>query len=168
MQIILKYTWPIIFIYRIMNIIVFTDGACSNNGKHNAKAGYGIYYPNNEFPNVSEPFTLCPITNQRAELYAIFVALSEITKQPFKSIVVYTDSTYSIDCTTKWIAGWKRNGWLTAQKKPVKNVDIIKPICDMIDKGGITFVHVRSHTGKDTFEAKGNERADELAVASIN
>lgn len=60
-----------------MDLIIFTDGSCRNNGKSNACAGYGVLYPNKEYENVSEPFTIKPITNQRAN-YMRYIWLSRI------------------------------------------------------------------------------------------
>jgi len=146
-------------------IIVFTDGACSGNGTLNARAGIGVHYPNHEFENITEKFIHEPITNQRAELYSILTALKKITTHNIhKDIVIYSDSSYSIKCFT-WIKNWSNNGWKTADRKPVKNLDIIKPINDIItsyDKN-IKFVHVNSHTNNGTFESINNNIADELA-----
>ncbi len=74
-----------------MIVNVYTDGACSK-GK-NIRAGYGIYFPNKEFDNISRPFTHEPLTNQRAELYAIYKAIKIITMKNNKyDINIYTDS----------------------------------------------------------------------------
>lgn len=155
-------------IQNLNNIRVFTDGSCTGNGKKTAQAGIGIYFPNNEFDNISEKFTQAPITNQRAELYAIYRALKVITTNAtFKKITVYTDSLYSIKSLTEWIKKWEINNWKTAGNKPVMNLDIIRPIYSILNehKNKIVFKHVRSHTGEDTYEAKGNEVVDKLACA---
>lgn len=149
-----------------MNIKVFTDGSCINNGNINAKAGYGIYFPNNEIENISKPFVIRPITNQRAELYAIYQALVNIVENiKFTNITIYTDSLYSIKCLTQWVKAWEKNNWKTTNNKPVKNLDIIKPINSILKEHGknVTLIHVRSHTGLDTFESKCNDYVDQLA-----
>ena len=143
-------------------IRVFTDGSCIGNGKENAKAGIGIYFPNNEFENVSEAFIQAPITNQRAELYAIYKALSTITDNcKFSKVIVYSDSLYSIKCTTEWAKKWEKDNWT----KNIKNLDIIKPLYSLVNKyeGKVEFKHVNSHTGKKTYAAKGNDIVDKLA-----
>lgn len=147
-------------------IIVFTDGSCSGNGKKCARAGYGIYFPCGEFNNTSDAFTIAPVTNQRAELYAIYKALTQITENyEFKKILIYSDSLYSIRCVTLWIKNWEKNNWIGTNKKEIKNLDIIKPIYDIINKhnGKIIFRHVKAHTGNDTIESIFNARADTLA-----
>lgn len=151
-------------------IKVFTDGSCLRNGKKNAKAGIGIYFPNDFLNNISEEFTCSPITNQRAELYAILVTLNLIVeKVEFDKIIVYTDSLYSIKCLTEWIKKWEKQEWKTSTNKPVKNLDIILPIHKIIAKYNkkIVFKHVKSHTGKQDFKSKGNDKADKLATSAI-
>ncbi|QKF93631.1 ribonuclease H [Fadolivirus algeromassiliense] len=152
------------------NIIVFTDGACSQNGKKTASAGIGICFPNKEFNNIAEEFTMQPITNQRAELYAIYTALKTITESSkFNKITIYSDSEYSIKSVTEWIKNWEKNNWKTTGNKPVKNQDIIRPLNDILKQYSnlIIFKHVRSHTGKKTFEAIYNDMADKLACSKV-
>lgn len=154
-------------------ILVFTDGACTNNGKKYAKAGYGVHFPNNDYEDVSEPFLIKPITNQRAELYAIYQALNIISNENGKineRIDLYTDSQYSIDCLTKWIKSWEKNGWKVKGGKPVKNLDIIKPTYRYIKQNPLKVFlhHVKSHTGKTDFESVHNDVADKLATSGLN
>lgn len=150
-----------------MRIIeVFTDGSCITNGK--TRGGYGIYFPNKEMRNISRKFTHEPITNQRAELYAIYVSLILIKKNlEFDKIIIYTDSEYSIKCLTQWIKKWEKTGWKSSAGTKVKNQDIIKPISSILNKldGIVEFRHVRSHTGKKDRLSIGNENADKLATA---
>jgi len=145
------------------NIIVFTDGAFLPKSN---RAGYGIHFPSKELPDMYGHFTKDPITSPRAELYAILRALTKITKNlVFDTVTVYTDSEYSIKSLTLWLNGWIQKGWKTANNKPVKNVDLIKPIANLMElhQNKIKFVHVRSHTGKTDPLSLGNARADELA-----
>lgn len=149
---------------------VFTDGACSNNGKKNAYAGIGIHFPNEELDDISLPFQKTPITNQRAELFAILTALETIQKgdilQSYGKTIIYTDSKYSIDCLTKWIKGWISRGWVGSNGQAVKNKDLISAIYKIINKnkGKIQFKHVRSHTKKTDYASVGNRTADTLAT----
>ena len=149
-------------------IIVFTDGSCTGNGKKTAKAGYGIYYPCSEFANVSEPFKLGPITNQRAELYAILKALETLDKSQFKMAYIYTDSLYSLKCLTVWNEKWQQNNWVGANKQPIKNCDILKPAIELMNKHTkkIKMIHINSHVKEEEkkLEHIFNDRADELAT----
>ncbi|KAH8920016.1 RnaseH-domain-containing protein [Atractiella rhizophila] len=98
-------------------------------------------------------------TNNRAELYAIIRVL-ESDPTPDKPLTILTDSKYSIQCLQDWFPAWQRNGWRTASKKPVENLDLIL-LCLMLLRGrkkAPKFVHVRGHEG-----IEGNENADKLA-----
>jgi len=152
-----------------MPTVVFTDGACSRNGHKDAKAGYGIHFPNEEFPDVSMPFTFGKATNQRAELFAILQALKMALKID-KSVAIYTDSDYSIKSITSWASGWKRRGWTTSSGSKVKNLDIIEPLYNLYvaNASRINFKHVRSHTGKKDPISLGNEKADKLATEGMD
>lgn len=146
-------------------IEVYTDGSCVKT-HDGPQCGYGVYFPNGELKNISKPFTKAPLTNQRAELYAIYKALKKIvSKLEFNEIILYTDSMYSIDCVTKWVKKWVKNGWIGYNKKPVKNVDIIKKIYKILQQypSQIHFRHVRSHTGKSDEHSINNDIADRLA-----
>lgn len=151
----------------IDNINVYTDGSCMKK-KDGIKCGYGVYFSGGELKNISKSFIYEPLTNQRAELYAIYKALRLITKKfIFNKINIYTDSEYSLKSLTIWINAWKKNNWKTSGKKEVLNQDIIKKIDDKIlskYKDKITFTHVRSHTGKKDIHSLGNEQADILAT----
>lgn len=150
-----------------MKIIeVFTDGSCMKK-KTGTLAGYGIYFPNGELPNVSRNFTHLPLTNQRAELFAIYVALILIKKVlEYDKIIIYTDSEYSIKCLTVWIDDWIKNSWKTKSNTPVMNQDILKPLHSVLQKykNKVEFVHVMSHTKKTDYLSEGNAVADKLAT----
>lgn len=150
------------------NIIIFTDGSCTNNGKMNAKAGIGIHFPNGEYSDISMEFLINPITNQRAELYAIYKALvliSQKKKQELFKVTIYSDSIYSIKSLTKWYKKWEKNNWMISNKNLVKNLDIIKPTLELIEKfnNKITFIYTKGHSQKNNFMANGNRLADRLA-----
>lgn len=154
-------------------ILIFTDGSCTNNGKKYAKAGYGIHFPNNEYDDVSKPFLIEPITNQRAELYAIQEALNTISDENGKigkRVELYTDSQYSLKCLTQWIRSWEKKKWKSSKGEKVKNLDIIKPTYQIIKNNPfkIFFHHVKSHTGKKDFDSVHNDIADKLAGAGLN
>lgn len=123
-------------------LIIFTDGACKYNGKPYAKAGCGVFYPNKEYSNIAIKFDIKPITNQRAELYAIYLALHD--KQD-NNITIYTDSLYSIKCLTKWMPKWKQNGMRGANNQPIKNQDILSKLNAILCTKSVVFKHVNSH-----------------------
>lgn len=151
---------------------VFTDGSCINNGKkNNVKAGIGAFFGHGSDMNISKPFDIPPLTNNRAELYAITSALKMIRKKEreihksdifYKKIIIKTDSDYSIKCVTKWIKNWKKNGWRNAKKNPVLNKDLIVELDHLLSKkrykNRVQFEHVRGHMG-----IEGNEQSDRLA-----
>jgi len=134
------------------NVVIYTDGACSGNP---GPGGWGalLSYKGTEKELCDgEPLT----TNNRMELMAAIVAL-ETLKRP-SHVDLHTDSTYLRDGITKWIHNWKRNGWRTAAKKPVKNDDLWKRLEEAIERHHVKWHWVKGHAGHD-----GNERADELA-----
>lgn len=149
------------------SIRIFTDGSFKKFKNKTILCGYGIFFPDGELDNVSRPFIHEPLTNQRAELYAILKSLRNIEKNKLKldEIHIYTDSEYSIKSLTIWYKTWEKNKWKNAKKEPVMNQDIIRPIIKLIKKfpGNVKFTHVNSHTGKQDFNSLSNEMADKLA-----
>jgi ribonuclease HI len=141
---------------------IYTDGSSLANGTAGARAGVGVYFGPCDSKNVSEALAGARQTNQRAELTAILRALELAPRH--RDVTIHTDSRYSIDCVTTWYKGWKRNGWLTASKKPVENRDLIQDVRNKIEErqslGCETyFVWVKGHSGDP-----GNMEADRLAV----
>ena len=131
---------------------IFTDGACSGNP---GPGGWGaILRWRSEEKEIygGEPDT----TNNRMEMMAAIQALEGLKRAT--NVVLYTDSTYLRDGITKWIHGWKRNGWKTTAKKPVKNEDLWRRLDDALADHEIDFRWVKGHSGHPE-----NERADELA-----
>jgi ribonuclease HI len=136
--------------------VIYTDGACSGNP---GPGGWGVvlqYGSAVKELHGSEPLT----TNNRMELTAVISAL-EALKRPVR-VTLYTDSTYVLNGVTKWLPGWQRNGWLTAGKKPVKNVDLWQRLAAAMARHEVTWQWVKGHNGDP-----GNERADELARLGI-
>jgi ribonuclease HI len=99
-------------------------------------------------------------TNNRMELMAAIQALESLNRP--SQVRLYTDSTYVLNGITKWVAGWERNGWRTAAKKPVKNDDLWRRLVQAMDGHEISWQWVKGHAGDE-----GNERADELARLGI-
>ena len=136
---------------------IYTDGACSGNP---GPGGWGalLRYGTKERELFGgEPDT----TNNRMELTAVIRALEAMTR-PVKARV-HTDSTYVKDGITKWIHGWKRNGWRTASKDPVKNADLWQRLEQATARHELEWHWVKGHAGHPE-----NERADELANRGID
>ena len=157
----------------IKDIKIFTDGSYIKATK---ACGYGVLFPNNEYPNLSKPFEIEPKTNQRAELYAIYKGIKTVYKKlklndkvyDKTNITIYTDSEYSIKSLTIWIKNWKKNNWKASTGKDVLNQDLIVKLDTIIEKykekfGMVKFIHVRAHTGRKDFESINNDLADDLA-----
>jgi len=134
-------------------ITIYTDGACSGNP---GIGGWGavILEKNKEdiFLNGGHDNT----TNNRMELTAAIEALKYFVDK--KNITLITDSKYVKDGIQSWIQNWKKNGWKTAAKKPVKNKELWVELDDLITKHNITWEWVKGHAG-NTY----NEKADYLA-----
>ncbi len=137
------------------DFIIYTDGSAKEN-----RAGIGIvaFRQDGSQHNHSEGIK-GECNHQRAELLAILVALEAIPASPTrKSVLVISDSEYSIKCCTEYLAKWKLNGFRTAAKKEIKNLDVILRIDTCMQTHAVRFQHVNSHTG-----VKYNELADKLA-----
>lgn len=150
-------------------LVVFTDGACINNGKKNARAGLGVYFPNKELPSLSLSLD-GKQTNNRAELMAIKMALKKCNNKV--RLIVYTDSKYSINCITKWGPNWEQKKWKNWKGHDVSNKELIKEILDIYRKYNVELRHVRSHQPEPIDPVKykiwyGNRMADKLANQGI-
>ncbi|HVY41479.1 MAG TPA: ribonuclease HI [Hyphomicrobiaceae bacterium] len=133
-------------------VIIHTDGACSGNpgpGGWGAVLQYG-----STIKELKGGAALT--TNNQMELTAAIEALNALTR-PVK-VELHTDSAYVKDGLTKWIHGWKRNGWRTADKKPVKNADLWRALDAAVSRHEIEWHWVKGHNGDAM-----NERADALA-----
>ncbi len=134
------------------DVEIFTDGACSGNP---GPGGWGVILRRGDTAKELKGGA-AETTNNRMELTAAIQAL-EALKRPCK-VRLYTDSVYVKDGITKWISGWKRNGWKTSAKKPVKNVDLWQRLDAALGDHDISWIWVKGHAGHSE-----NERADELA-----
>ena len=133
-------------------VIVHTDGACSGNP---GPGGWGVildYNGTRKELSGGEALT----TNNRMELMAAIVALESL-KRPCP-VEMHVDSQYVKDGITKWIHGWKKNGWKTADKKPVKNAELWQRLDAALASHKVSWHWVKGHAGHDD-----NERADALA-----
>ena len=134
------------------DILVYTDGACLGNP---GPGGWGvrILYPDGAVRELGG--RAASTTNNRMELQGALAALQAI--EAGAAAVVYSDSQYVINGLTKWLAGWKRKGWMTAAREPVKNRDLWMQL-DTENPGRVRWRHVRGHSGDP-----GNDRADAIA-----
>jgi ribonuclease HI len=151
---------------------VFTDGACSKNGKPDAKAGYAVWFPENkDWSEKSRVPDNEPQTNNRGELKAIQRAVEILEAKGCldEQIVIYSDSTYCIDCLTKWIIGWKARGWKTSDGKDVLNRDIIEDVSNRLSRfASYRFHYVRAHTGGGDDLSLQNDIVDRMARSTID
>jgi ribonuclease HI len=134
------------------NVEIATDGACKGNP---GPGGWGALLrvggAEKELSG-GDPNT----TNNRMELTAAIEALNALTRPC--SVKLSTDSKYVMDGLTKWVHGWKRNGWMTASRKPVKNAELWHALIAATERHEIEWVWVKGHAGHPD-----NERADKLA-----
>ena len=137
-------------------IDIYTDGACSGNPGPGGWAAILRTRGHERELSGGEAAT----TNNRMELTAVIRAL-EALKRP-SAIRLHTDSRYVVDGAAKWLAKWKANGWKTADKKPVKNVELWRALDAAMSGHKISWKWVAGHSGHPE-----NERADQLARAAI-
>ena len=135
-------------------IQIYTDGSAWPNDGTGQGGWAAVVY---DGPETREYFGgECGVTNNQMELRA---AIEGLTRLPEASVVtLYSDSEYVVKGMSQWISAWKRRGWKTADKKPVKNENLWRRLDQEARRHRVTWTWVRSHSG-----VAGNERADELA-----
>jgi ribonuclease HI len=138
-------------------VVIYTDGACKGNP---GPGGWGALLVAGEREREMHGGESAT-TNNRMELTAVIRAL-ETLKRPCE-VDVYTDSLYVRNGIQTWINTWKRNGWKTAERKPVKNAELWRELDDMAARHSIRWHWVRGHAGHP-----GNERADALANRGVD
>lgn len=135
---------------------MWTDGACKGNP---GPGGWGVLMTYGE--HTLELFGGEPLTtNNRMELLAVIRGLASLNRA--SQVQLHVDSAYVMNGMTKWIHGWKRNGWRTADKKPVKNAELWQELETQIARHQVRWEWVKGHAGDP-----GNERADELANLGV-
>lgn len=138
-------------------VVIYTDGACRGNP---GPGGWGVvlrYQGNLRKLNGYSPET----TNNRMELTAVIEGLRALTRSC--DIDLHTDSKYVMQGINDWLDNWKRNGWRTAAKKPVKNIDLWQQLDEEAARHKIEWNWVKGHSG-----VEDNEIADQLANAAID
>jgi len=139
------------------HVFLFSDGACSGNP---GPGGWGVllrYGAREKELSGAEPAT----TNNRMELLAVIQGL-EALRRPMR-VCICTDSQYVMKGITEWLAGWKQRGWKTADRQPVKNVDLWQRLEAALAPHQVEWQWVRGHNGHPE-----NERVDQLATAARN
>ena len=137
-------------------VVIYTDGACKGNP---GPGGWGAWLRSGEHEKEmwgGEAHT----TNNRMELAAVIEALASLNRRC--SVALYTDSEYVRNGITTWIHGWKARGWLTSDRKPVKNDDLWRRLDGLRDQHDVKWHWVKGHAGDP-----GNERADQLANRGV-
>lgn len=149
----------------IKSIEIYTDGSLMKK-KNGTYCGYSVYFPNNEYgKQIGRKFKHEPITNNRAELYAILKAIklaniiNKRNNNSVEKINIYSDSEYAVNSINIWLENWRK------KSKPYANADIIDQIDLLIGKVSfiVSIIHINSHTGLDNVHSIGNNFADKLA-----
>lgn len=143
------------------SVSVYTDGACSGNGKSNPSGGIGIFWGPDHPLNIGRPL-LGVQTNNRAEITAAIIAICQAIVFKAEEVTIYTDSMFMINCQEKWIANWKKNDWKTSSKQPVKNIPDLKRLDLLCVRMKTKWIYVPGHKG-----VYGNEEADKLATGAV-
>ena len=141
----------------VIKVDIFTDGACRGNPGPGGWAALLRYGDTEKMFSGAQEQT----TNNRMELMAAIEGLEQL-KKPM-DVVLTTDSQYVKDGITKWIDGWKKKGWITSQKKPVKNVDLWKRLDEAVADHSVEWKWVKGHSGHIE-----NEMVDQAANIAID
>lgn len=144
---------------------VYTDGACTCNGREGAKSGIGVFFGEDDPRNVSRRIG-GKQTNNTAELSAVLEAYRSIKDDVAtgKRVVIVSDSEYVLRCVTTFGARCAREGWV----KKMPNRALVRAAYEAFVDTGVRFMHVRAHTGRTDEHSIGNAHADRLAVASLS
>lgn len=149
-------------------IVIHADGGCRFNGTDKAIGAYGYFLKLGDYTKEYGSKVYVgkeEATNNKMELMGIIEALKQIKNTNYE-IDVHLDSKYVLNGIQSWISQWKKNGWITASKQPVKNVELWKQLDEQVSRftfSGINFFHVKGHSGD-----KYNELVDKLCNDSMD
>ena len=157
----------------VVDYYVYTDGACSNNGKEGASAGIGVYFGEGDPRNISRRVE-GKQTNNVAELMAILAAFEVISKDTVafgvkddliggKSVAIVSDSEYAIRCCGSYGARLAGEGW----RSVIPNKELVRKVWEYSQGANVQFIHIRAHTGLTDEHSLGNDGADRLANMAI-
>ena len=138
------------------SVSIYTDGACKGNPGPGGWGAVLVYGDNEKELFGGDPAT----TNNRMELTAVIRALESLKRGC--AVAIYTDSQYVKNGIETWIHAWKRNGWKTSDKKPVKNTELWRELDALVAQHQVRWHWVKGHNGH-----LGNERADALANRGV-
>jgi ribonuclease HI len=138
-------------------VVIYTDGACRGNP---GPGGWGVLLKYKDSEKTLKGFD-SETTNNRMELMAVIKGLKSLNRGC--AVELNTDSKYVLQGINDWIVNWKKNGWKTAAKKPVKNVDLWQQLDEEVTRHDINWHWVKGHSG-----VPGNEAADQLANDAID
>lgn len=142
----------------VKKVILYTDGACSGNPGPGGWAALLMFGPHERILTGFEAET----TNNRMEMLAVIEGLAALKEQCH--VAVHSDSSYVVNAFEKgWIENWKRRGWKTAGKQPVKNRDLWEVLDNHVSRHEVEFVKVKGHADDEL-----NNRVDRLAVAALD
>jgi ribonuclease HI len=141
----------------VVIVDIYTDGACSGNP---GPGGWGAVLSYGKHEREIYGGDPGPTTNNRMELTAAIEALEALTRRV--EVRLHTDSTYVRNGITKWMLAWEKNGWVTSDRKPVKNADLWRRLAEAVRKHEVEWLWVKGHAGD-----VGNERADALANKGV-
>jgi len=163
----------------VVEVVVYTDGACTNNGSKHAEGGIGVFFGDGDPRNVSRrirPSAEVPgITNQSMELVACKTAVLRWLQQRRDDtttadvLCVRTDSEYVVKSMTVWAKRWEKDGWKGRNGRPVSNLGLMRDLYAMRKRHGVRFEHVPAHRAAPPRDSDaypswyGNMKADELA-----
>ena len=151
-------------------IEVYTDGSC-----YNGDGGYAVYFPGGEHPTICKEAKASTITasasasvvtSTRCEILAVNTALT-IYNDKFRGIpcTIYTDSSFIVDSLYRYFPIWRNNGWKKTDGTPVKNQDLMKPLCELFyaNKHNVSVKHIKAHTLNQDKHSRNNAVVDVLA-----
>lgn len=146
-----------------MNLIVYTDGACSGNGRKNSQGGWGYAIYSEEGCEITTGYGgEVDTTNNRMEMTAVLMGIQqaiELQDTEFYTITIYTDSAYIHNCKNQgWYKAWRANGWINSKKQAVLNKELWELLIQYFEDFRFIFKKVKGHSGIEQ-----NELVDELA-----